>query len=38
VFPEHVANAAVALVGGSLSHTTGLLIPVDSGVASAFLR
>jgi NAD(P)-dependent dehydrogenase (short-subunit alcohol dehydrogenase family) len=38
VLPEHVANAALALVGGALSQTTGLIIPVDSGVASAFLR
>ncbi|MGH8927791.1 MAG: bifunctional rhamnulose-1-phosphate aldolase/short-chain dehydrogenase, partial [Acidimicrobiia bacterium] len=38
VLPEHVANAALALVGGALSQTTGLIIPVDSGVVSAFLR
>lgn len=38
VLPEHVANAVVALVDGDLSHTTGLLVPVDSGVAPAFLR
>jgi rhamnulose-1-phosphate aldolase/alcohol dehydrogenase len=38
VLPEHVAQAALALVGGSLSQTTGLIIPVDSGVAAAFLR
>lgn len=38
VFPEDVANAAVALLGGSLSKTTGLLIPVDSGNATGFLR
>jgi rhamnulose-1-phosphate aldolase/alcohol dehydrogenase len=38
VLPEHVAMAALALVGGSLSQTTGLMIPVDSGVVSAFLR
>ncbi len=38
VLPEHVAKAALALVGGALSQTTGLMIPVDSGVASAFLR
>lgn len=38
VLPEHVANAALALVGGSLSQTTGLIVPVDSGVVSAFLR
>jgi hypothetical protein len=38
VLPEHVANAVFALVGGDLSHTTGLLVPVDAGVAAAFLR
>jgi len=38
VLPEHVANAVVALTAGELSHTTGLLIPVDAGVAAAFLR
>lgn len=38
VLPEHVANAALALVGGALSQTTGLIIPVDSGVVPAFLR
>lgn len=38
VLPEHVANAVTALVNGDLSHTTGLLVPVDSGVAPAFLR
>ena len=38
VLPEHVANAVFALVGGDLSHTTGLHVPVDAGVAAAFLR
>ncbi|OKK14404.1 short-chain dehydrogenase [Streptomyces sp. CB02488] len=38
VLPEHVANAVYALTGGELSHTTGLHIPVDAGVAAAFLR
>jgi rhamnulose-1-phosphate aldolase/alcohol dehydrogenase len=38
VVPEHVADAVVALVGGSLSRTTGLLVPVDGGVTAAFLR
>ncbi|WP_157017518.1 bifunctional aldolase/short-chain dehydrogenase [Cryptosporangium arvum] len=38
VLPEHVANAAFALVGGELTHTTGLHVPVDAGVAAAFLR
>ncbi|MEV4320017.1 bifunctional aldolase/short-chain dehydrogenase [Actinocrispum sp. NPDC049592] len=38
VLPEHVANAVFALTAGDLSHTTGLLVPVDAGVAAAFLR
>jgi rhamnulose-1-phosphate aldolase/alcohol dehydrogenase len=38
VLPEHVAAAVVALTAGDLSQTTGLHIPVDSGVAAAFLR
>ncbi|CAN5493958.1 bifunctional rhamnulose-1-phosphate aldolase/short-chain dehydrogenase [soil metagenome] len=38
VLPEHIANAAFALTAGDLSHTTGLHIPVDAGVAAAFLR
>ena len=38
VLPEHVANAVFALTGGDLSQTTGLHIPVDSGVAAGFLR
>jgi NAD(P)-dependent dehydrogenase (short-subunit alcohol dehydrogenase family) len=38
VLPEHVANAVFALCSADLSHTTGLHIPVDAGVAAAFLR
>ncbi|MGW3744537.1 bifunctional aldolase/short-chain dehydrogenase [Streptomyces sp. NPDC005146] len=38
VLPVHVANAVFALTGGDLSHTTGLHVPVDAGVAAAFLR
>ena len=38
VLPEHVAAAVFALTGGDLSQTTGLHVPVDSGVAAAFLR
>jgi NAD(P)-dependent dehydrogenase (short-subunit alcohol dehydrogenase family) len=38
VLPEHVAAAVFALVGGDLDRTTGLLVPVDAGVAAAFLR
>ncbi|MEV6367919.1 bifunctional aldolase/short-chain dehydrogenase [Micromonospora musae] len=38
VLPEHVANAVFVLTAGELSHTTGLHVPVDAGVAAAFLR
>ena len=38
VLPEHVASAVVAITAGELSLTTGLLVPVDAGVAAAFLR
>ncbi len=38
VLPEHVAAAVFALTGGDLTHTTGIHIPVDAGVAAAFLR
>ena len=38
VLPDHVAEAVLVLTGSALSRTTGLHIPVDSGVAAAFLR
>ena len=38
VLPEHIAAAVFALTGGDLPLTTGLLVPVDAGVAAAFLR
>jgi rhamnulose-1-phosphate aldolase/alcohol dehydrogenase len=38
VLPEHVAAAVFALTGGDLTHTTGIHLPVDAGVAAAFLR
>ena len=38
VLPSHVADAVAVLTTGALSRTTGLLVPVDGGVASAFLR
>lgn len=38
VLPEHIANAAFALCSSDFSHTTGLHVPVDAGVAAAFLR
>ena len=31
-------DAVFVLTGGELSHTTGLHVPVDAGVAAAFLR
>ena len=38
VVPENVANAVYALCTDDFSHTTGLHVPVDAGVAAAFLR
>ncbi len=38
VLPEHVASAVAALTSADFEHTTGLHVPVDSGVAAAFLR
>ncbi len=38
ILPSHVAAAVFALLGGDLAMTTGTLVPVDGGVASAFLR
>ncbi len=38
VLPEHVANAVFVLCSSDLDHTTGLHVPVDAGVAAAFLR
>ena len=38
VLPEHVADAVAAVASDEFSHTTGLLVPVDAGVAAAFLR
>ena len=38
VLPEHVANAVTAITSAEFSHTTGLHVPVDAGVAAAFLR
>lgn len=38
VVPENVANAVYALCSSDFSHTTGLHVPVDAGVAAAFLR
>ena len=38
VLPATVASAVFALTAGDLTHTTGLHVPVDAGVAAAFLR
>jgi rhamnulose-1-phosphate aldolase/alcohol dehydrogenase len=38
VIPQNVADAVYVLTGSELTRTTGLHIPVDSGVAAAFLR
>lgn len=38
VLPEHIANAVFVLCGPDMTHTTGLHVPVDAGVAAAFLR
>ncbi|GAA3685819.1 bifunctional rhamnulose-1-phosphate aldolase/short-chain dehydrogenase [Arthrobacter ginkgonis] len=38
VLPENVANAVAVLTSADMSHTTGLHVPVDAGVAAAFLR
>jgi rhamnulose-1-phosphate aldolase/alcohol dehydrogenase len=38
VVPENVANAVYAVCTSDFSHTTGMHVPVDAGVAAAFLR
>jgi rhamnulose-1-phosphate aldolase/alcohol dehydrogenase len=38
VLPEHVASAVVALTSDAFPVTTGLIVPVDSGVPQGFLR
>jgi rhamnulose-1-phosphate aldolase/alcohol dehydrogenase len=38
VLPEHVARAVAVLASDELDHTTGVLVPVDAGIAAAFLR
>ncbi len=38
VLPEHVAEVAVALTSPQFGRTTGTIVPVDGGVAAAFLR
>lgn len=38
ILPEDIANACFALVGGLLNKSTGNVINVDGGVATAFVR
>ncbi|MCK6691340.1 MAG: SDR family oxidoreductase, partial [Thermoanaerobaculia bacterium] len=38
ILPEDVANACFAFVGGLLSKSTGNILNVDGGVATAFVR
>ena len=38
ILPEDIANACFALVGGLLNKSTGNVLNVDGGVASAFVR
>jgi len=38
VVPENIAEVVSAITGDSFSRTTGLIVPVDSGVAAAFQR
>jgi rhamnulose-1-phosphate aldolase/alcohol dehydrogenase len=38
VLPHHIANAVFVLCSPDMTHTTGLHVPVDAGVAAAFLR
>ncbi len=38
VLPEHIAAGVEALVSGVLPRTTGHIIPIDGGMAAAFLR
>jgi rhamnulose-1-phosphate aldolase/alcohol dehydrogenase len=38
IYPEDIANACFAFVGGLLSKSTGNVLNVDGGVANAFVR
>ena len=38
ILPDDIANACFAFVGGLLSKSTGNVLNVDGGVASAFVR
>jgi NAD(P)-dependent dehydrogenase (short-subunit alcohol dehydrogenase family) len=38
VLPEHVASAVFVLCSDELARTTGTVVPVDGGLAPAFLR
>jgi NAD(P)-dependent dehydrogenase (short-subunit alcohol dehydrogenase family) len=38
ILPEDIANACFAFVGGLLNKSTGILLNVDGGIATAFVR
>jgi len=38
ILPEDIANACFAFTGGLLSKSTGNVLNVDGGVATAFVR
>ena len=38
ILPEDIANACFAFVGGNLNKSTGNIINVDGGIATAFVR
>jgi NAD(P)-dependent dehydrogenase (short-subunit alcohol dehydrogenase family) len=38
IYPEDIANACFAFVGGLLGKSTGNVLNVDGGVANAFVR
>ena len=38
ILPDDIANACLAFVGGLLNKSTGNVLNVDGGVATAFVR
>jgi hypothetical protein len=38
IYPEDIADACFAFVGGLLGKSTGNVLNVDGGVANAFVR
>ena len=38
IFPEDIANACFAYIGGNLQKSTGNVLNVDGGIAAAFVR